>query len=66
MVVYMSSWKKVLVIALGIPSTMLGIFFVFQELVKKNIVTQGFAQGILIAAVVSMLIKMIRISWKKK
>lgn len=66
MVVKMSSWKKALVIALGLPSTMLGIFFVFQELVKKNIVTQGFAQGVLIATVISMLIKMIRVSWKKK
>jgi hypothetical protein len=62
----MTSWKKALAIALGLPSTILGVFFLFQELVKIGVVTQGVAQGILIAVVVVMLIKMIQVSWKKK
>lgn len=62
----MSSWKKSLAIALGIPSTILGVFFLFQELVKLGYVTQGVAQGMLIAVVVTMLLKMIQVSWKKK
>jgi len=62
----MSSWKKALAIALGLPSTILGVFFLFQELVKGGFITQGAAQGLLIAIVVSMLIKMIQVSWKKK
>lgn len=62
----MSSWQKALAIALGIPSTILGVFFGFQELVKHGIITQGVAQGSLIAVVIVMLIKMIQVSWKKK
>jgi len=62
----MSSWKKALAIALGLPSTIIGVFFGFQELVKAGIITQGFAQGFLIIVVVLMLIKMIQVSWKKK
>jgi hypothetical protein len=62
----MTSWKKALAIALGLPSTILGVFFFFQELVKIGIVTQGVAQGFLIAVVVVMLVKMIQVSWKKK
>lgn len=62
----MSSWQKALAIALGLPSTILGVFFAFQELVKLGYITQGVAQGILIAVVLVMLIKMIQVSWKKK
>ena len=62
----MTSWKKVLALAMGLPSTILGIFFGFQELVKAGLVSQGFAQGLLITVVVVILIKMISISWKKK
>jgi hypothetical protein len=62
----MKSWQKALALALGLPSTILGIFFTFQELVKRNIVSQGVAQLILILAVVSILIKMILVTWKKK
>ncbi len=62
----MSSWQKALAIALGLPSTILGVFFGFQELVKLGVLTQGVAQGFLIAVVVVMLIKMIQVSWKKK
>ncbi len=62
----MSSWKKALAIALGLPSTMLGIFFSFQELVKLKVISQGMAQVVLLAVVVLMLIKMIQVSWKKK
>lgn len=62
----MTSWKKALALALGLPSTILGVFFLFQELVNLGYVTQGAAQGILIAVVVLMLIKMIQVSWKKK
>jgi hypothetical protein len=62
----MTSWKKALAIALGLPSTILGVFLGFQELVKAGLVSQGVAQGFLIAVVVLMLIKMIQVSWKKK
>ena len=62
----MKSWQKALALALGLPSTILGIFFAFQELVKLGYVTQGQAQLILIFAVVVILIKMIQVSWKKK
>lgn len=62
----MTSWKKALALALGLPSTILGVFFVFQELVNQGIVTQGAAQGILIAVVVLILIKMVLVTWKKK
>ncbi len=62
----MTSWKKALALALGLPSTIIGIFFLFQELVKMGIVSQGWAQIILIAVVGAILIKMIMVSWKKK
>lgn len=62
----MSSWQKALAIALGIPSTILGVFFAFQQLVKAGYISQGVAQGVLVAVVVVMLIKMIQVSWKKK
>lgn len=62
----MTSWQKALAIALGLPSTILGVFFGFQALVEHNVISQGVAQGLLIAIVVVMLIKMIQVSWKKK
>jgi hypothetical protein len=62
----MTSWKKALALALGLPSTILGVFFFFQELVKLGYVSQGVAQGVLVAVVVVMLIKMIQVSWKKR
>jgi len=61
----MTSWKKALALALGLPSTIIGVFLVFQELVKMNLISQGVAQGILLAVVTSILIKMIMVSWKK-
>ena len=62
----MTSWKKALALALGLPSTIIGVFFLFQELVKSGYVSQGAAQGILVAVVCLILIKMIMVSWKKK
>lgn len=62
----MSSWQKALALALGLPSTILGVFFLFQELVKLGYISQYVAQGVLIGVVVLMLIKMIQVSWKKK
>ena len=62
----MKSWQKALALALGLPSTILGVFFAFQQLVAKGIISQGVAQLVLIAVVVSILIKMILVSWKKK
>ncbi len=62
----MTSWQKALAIALGLPSTILGVFFGFQELVKHGVITQGWAQVVLIAVVILMLVKMIQVSWKKK
>ena len=62
----MNSWQKALALALGLPSTILGIFFGFQQLVKFGYMTQGWAQIILILAVCVILLKMIQVSWKKK
>jgi uncharacterized membrane protein (UPF0136 family) len=62
----MNSWKKALALALGLPSTIIGVFFGFQELVKAGLISQYTAQGVLVAIVVSILIKMIQVSWKKK
>lgn len=62
----MNSWQKALALALGLPSTILGIFFGFQAIVDAGYISQGWAQGILVAAVVLILIKMIQVSWKKK
>lgn len=62
----MTSWKKALALALGLPSTILGTFLFFQEVVKAGYITQGMAQLILISVVVVILIKMIQVTWKKK
>lgn len=62
----MTSWQKALALALGLPSTILGVFFFFQEVVKAGYISQGTAQLILILVVVVMLAKMIQISWRKK
>ena len=58
--------KKALALALGLPSTIIGVFFLFQEIVKLGYISQGVAQGILIAVVSLILLKMIQVSWKKK
>lgn len=62
----MKSWQKALALALGLPSTIIGVFFGFQELVKVGVISQGWAQIILISVVTIILIKMIMVSWKKK
>lgn len=62
----MTSWKKALALALGLPSTILGVFFLFQEIVKLGYVSQGVAQAVLIGVVVIILLKMIQVSWKRK
>jgi hypothetical protein len=63
---HMTSWKKALALALGLPSTIIGVFLLFQEIVKMGYISQGTAQVILIAIVCVILIKMIQVSWKKK
>jgi uncharacterized membrane protein YfcA len=63
---FMKSWQKALALALGLPSTILGIFLGFQEVVKAGYISQEWAQVILLLAVVLILIKMIQVSWKKK
>jgi uncharacterized membrane protein YfcA len=62
----MNSWQKALALALGLPSTILGIFLGFQEVVRAGYISQGWAQIILIVSVIVILIKMIQVSWKKK
>lgn len=62
----MKSWQKALALALGLPSTILGIFLGFQELVKAGFISQEWAQVILLLSVVLILINMIKVSWKKK
>lgn len=61
----MNSWKKALALALGLPSTIIGVFFAFQELVKIGVVSQGQAQLILISVVTLILAKMVLINGKK-
>lgn len=62
----MTSWQKALALALGLPSTIIGVFFGFQALVDAGLISQGMAQGVLIAVVIVILVKMIQVSWKKK
>jgi hypothetical protein len=62
----MNSWQKALALALGLPSAILGTFFLFQELVKMGLISQGTAQAVLILVVCVILIKMIMVSWKRK
>ena len=62
----MKSWHKALALALGLPSTIIGIFLVFQELVKREVISQGVAITILVLAISSILLKMIQVTWKKK
>lgn len=62
----MKSWHKALALALGLPSTILGIFLGFQEVVKAGYISQGWAQVILLVSVTLILLKMIQVSWKKK
>jgi len=61
----MTSWKKALALALGLPSTILGTFFLMQELVSLGYISSGISQIVLISIVVSILIKMVMVSWKK-
>lgn len=62
----MKSWQKALALALGLPTTILGIFLGFQEVVKAGYISQEWAQVILLLTVVLILTKMIQVSWKKK
>jgi hypothetical protein len=62
----MKSWQRALALALGLPSTIIGIFLVFQELVEKNIISQTTSTIILVLSICSILIKMIQVTWKKK
>lgn len=62
----MTSWKKALALAMGLPSTILGVFLLFQKLVEMKLVSQGVAQLVLVSIVILILIKMILVSWKKK
>lgn len=62
----MKSWQKALALALGLPSTIIGIFLVFQELVNRKVISQTVATIILVLAICSILFKMIQVTWKKK
>jgi hypothetical protein len=62
----MNSWQKALALALGLPSTIIGLFFVLHQFVEMRLITPGWAQIILVLVVCSILIKMIMVSWKKK
>lgn len=62
----MKSWQKALALALGLPSTIIGIFLVFQQLVEKGVISQTVATIILVLSICSILFKMIQVTWKKK
>lgn len=62
----MNSWQKALALALGLPSTIIGVFFGFQALVEAGVISQGVAQLVLLLVVGLILVKMIQVSWKKK
>jgi hypothetical protein len=62
----MKSWQKALALALGLPSTIIGIFLVFQQLVEKGLISQTVATIILVLSICSILFKMIQVTWKKK
>jgi hypothetical protein len=62
----MKSWQKALALALGLPSTIIGIFLVFQQLVERGVISQTVATIILVLSICSILFKMIQVTWKKK
>jgi hypothetical protein len=62
----LNSWQKALALALGLPSTIIALFFLTQQMVDLGYISQGWAQIILLLVVCSILIKMIMVSWKKK
>lgn len=56
----------VVAIALGLPSSILGLSFVFYQLVQKEILTQGVALGIFVVILANSLYLMVRYAISKK
>ncbi len=61
----MNDWKKAMVLALGLPSTILGTFFLLNELVKKELISDISSTVILISVILVVLIKMAQIKGGK-
>jgi Na+(H+)/acetate symporter ActP len=62
----LNSWKKILALSLGLPSTIIGSFILLQHLVDLKIIDQTVALILLVVIILFILGKMIGISWKKK
>jgi len=60
-----SKYIKVLALALGLPSTILGVFLLGQELVKNKVLSESTAFLILLVIVVNSLFMIIKYGIKK-
>jgi protein-S-isoprenylcysteine O-methyltransferase Ste14 len=61
--------KKFLVVmglALGLPSTIVGLFFLLHQLVKSNIISWNILLGVLVAVVILILFLMVKNGVVKK
>jgi hypothetical protein len=62
----LNSWKKILALSLGLPSTIIGCFLLLQQLVELKVINQTVGLLLLVVVIIVILIKMIGISWTKK
>jgi hypothetical protein len=60
-----SKYIKVLALALGLPSTILGVFILGQELVKNKVISETTAFTILLVIVVNSLFMIVKYGIKK-
>jgi hypothetical protein len=55
-----TKWMKVLALAMGLPSIIIGLFFALYGLVQKEIISWGMALIILLVVIVNTLYLMVR------
>ncbi|MFG1500386.1 hypothetical protein ABMA70_09275 [Halobacteriovorax sp. XZX-3] len=65
MALYDPKWIKPMALAMSLPSTALVTAWGLWELVKKGIITQGWAVGIFLAVIGNILISMVVYALKK-
>lgn len=57
---------KVVAIALALPSTILGVFFLIYYLINKNIISQNLGLGFLVLIIAYFFYLMVRYATSKK
>ncbi len=62
----MKKYLAVLALALGLPSTILGLFAVLYQLVQKGVISWNIALSVLILVIINILYLMIRYVNKRK